>query len=350
MNPSEPQTPQQPPQNPASSPAPDAWQQPAPAQTPAQPVQNIPSEFPTPPDPAAEQIANGVPVNQEPVIEQSTTLPPATSQLESAPPPPTVSPITFASMTPQPPTPPPSTRKKLMLFGATFLVLVGTGLTSFLIITKGQENNSATNLGQGDQTTTEITQDALNTLDDATSTGDTANSDTKTPTSESSSDSSTSPSNSTSSKKSSSSSQTADSSKTNKTPAVTKATAVSCTKDPVSQKAVSSSILQQTNASVNAAVAGKSSSLTSWLPSQYRYSDKDSQAGTVDASYKGLQPVSCTAFPVVIRKKNSFSQQGATLIIRFKDSKNKKSYISSVNVSLVGSQWKTDRITAAKTN
>ena len=347
MNPLQPETPQQPPQNPASVPATGAWQEPTPAQaqtqTPLQPAQNMPQAYPSPttPEPA--------PNYQEPATEQ--TAPPTLNQFDSATTPPVVSPITFASMTPELPTPPPSTRKKLMLFGVTFLVLIGAGFTSYLIITRGQANNSAANLEQSDPNATTITEDALNVLDDANTAEDTTTSDAKTSPTNPTSGSSSSTANTESTKKSSSGSQSTDNTKSSKsTTTTTKAVTVSCNKDTVSQKTVNSSNLQQYNASVNAAVAGKSSSLTSWLPAQYRYNDKDSQAGAVDASYKGLQPVSCTAFPVVIRKKNSFSQQGATLIVRFKDNKSKKSYISSINVSLVGSQWKTDRITAAKTN
>ncbi len=348
MNPLEPSTPHQPPQDPVVTPETNAWQQPTPQQTPVQPAQSVPQEYPA--APAPEPVETVAPTYQEPIIEQQVPSPLVTSQPENTLTPPAVSPITFASMTPTQPTPPPSARKKLMLLGATFLVLFSAGFASYLIITKGQENNSATDLGQSDPGATTITEDALSTLDSASTTGEAATSDTKKSASDSTSDSSSSTTNNDSSQKPSSSSQTTDSQKPSKPPTSTKVAAVSCAKDPVSQKAVSSSILQQTAASVNAAVAGKSSSLTSWLPAQYRYNDKESQAGTVDASYKGLQPVSCTAFPVVIRKKNSFSQQGATLIIRFTDNKSKKNYVSSINVALVGSQWKTDRITAARTN
>lgn len=349
MNPLEPETPQQTPQNPATTPASDVWQQPTAPQTPLQPAQNIPASQPLPLAP--EPVISNAPNYQDPTVNQAAPAPPATNQLDNIPASTGVSPVTFASMTPEPPTPPPSRRKKLLLFGSAFAVLIGAGLTSYLIISRGTEANSSTTLEQSGQSVTAITDDVLSSLDDAKSTSDTSTSETKTSETKPNSDSTAPTTNNESTKQSASSSQSTNNTESSKpSPATTKAAVVSCSKDTISQKTVSSSILQQTSASVNAAVAGKSSSLTSWLPNQYRYSDKESQASAVDASYKGLQPVSCTAFPVVIRKKNSFSQQGATLIIRFKDNKNKKSYVSSINVSLVGSQWKTDRITIAKTN
>lgn len=175
MNPLQPETPQQPPQNPASVPATGAARTDASTSTNAN-TSNLPKT-------CLRHTHHQQHLNQHRITKSrqlNRQPPPTLNQFDSATTPPVVSPITFASMTPELPTPPPSTRKKLMLFGVTFLVLIGAGFTSYLIITRGQANNSAANLEQSDPNATTITEDALNVLDDANTAEDTTTSDAKT--------------------------------------------------------------------------------------------------------------------------------------------------------------------------
>ncbi|MBP7807124.1 hypothetical protein KA047_01365 [Candidatus Saccharibacteria bacterium] len=156
-----------------------------------------------------------------------------------------------------------------------------------------------------------------------------------------------------SSSSTSSSSKKSSSSAAKKSTAKAKSTAiakVSCSADSrFPMKDISPTAVKQVEASINAALAAKSKELTSWLGSKAEKS-KSTDPASVDASLRKIRPQSCKTIPAIVRDKNAYSSKGVSFFVLFDKNASGTKYANAVNVSLVGNQWKTDRITIATPN
>ncbi len=157
---------------------------------------------------------------------------------------------------------------------------------------------------------------------------------------------SSSDSSSTNSKKSSSSAPQKSTAKAKST-AIAKVTCTADARFPM--KDISPTAVKQVEASINAALAAKSKELTSWLGNKAEKS-KVTDPASVDTSLRKVRPQSCKTIPAIVRDKNAYSSKGVSFFVLFDKNALGTKYANAVNVSLVGNQWKTDRITIATPN
>ncbi len=365
--------PQIPPQNPTPLP------EPQPPVT--QPVNQTPGQqSPYPAEPTAYQQPTQQPIQQNQPVQSAAPITPATSFAQPLPSEPVPqfnadptqipqSPLSPAAPlpiidtqslfqsdapagyeTPSEPVTVKPKRRALLAFSALLTIGLATGL-GYFVYSRNSPTESAAEYAFNADGFSDANSAVLETEEtEASADTEVASSDDPTTSEEGQSqDNSTtqsSNSSSTSPKKSTSSAAPKSTAKAKST-AIAK---VSCSADSrFPMKDISPTAVKQVEASINAALAAKSKELTSWLGSKAEKS-KMTDPASVDASLRKIRPQSCKTIPAIVRDKNAYSSKGVSFFVLFDKNALGTKYANAVNVSLVGNQWKTDRITIATPN